>query len=98
MVKFIEVFEQPREYNEELGMCKTDYSLREVFINPKYIISMRQSERLQNKFRKGTLMADLNKNAQFTQLIVANSEHASPKTYHVVGDAESLLNKMGVVK
>ena len=64
MVKFIEVFEQAREYNEELGMCKTDYSLREVFINPKYIVSMRQSESLQSKFKNGSLIKDLNKSYQ----------------------------------
>ena len=95
MVKFIEIFEQPREYNEELGMCKVDYSLREVFINPKYIISMRQSESMQGKFKNGSFIKDLNKNAQFTQLVVANSSHASPKTYNVIGTAENLLKKMG---
>ena len=95
MVKFIEVFEQAREYNEELGMCKADYSLREVFINPKYIVSMRQSESLQSKFKNGSLIKDLNKNAQFTQLVVANSSHASPKIYNVIGTAENLLKKMG---
>ena len=97
MVKFIEVFEKPREYNSELGMCESEYSLREVFINPKYIISMSQSESLQTKFKKKPLIKNLNKNAEFTKLVVVGSHDKNPKTYNVVGGTEALLKKMGIV-
>ena len=96
MVKFIEVFEKPRAYNDELGKCEADVSLREVYINPKYIIAMKQSQKLNFKFKSGAWVKDLNENAQFTELTVQNSS-SSPKIYNVVGDTEVLLKKMGVI-
>jgi len=93
MFKFIEVYEKPLEYNSELGTCKSDFSLREIYINPRYIIAMKKSQELNANFKTGAWVKDLNKNAEFTELTVQNS-HNSPKIYNVVGDAQTLINKM----
>ena len=96
MIKFIEIYENSAGYDENIGKCRTTFSLRELFLNPNYIISMKESTRLNEKSKLETLVEGLDDKAIFTELVIASPGHTS-KCYSVVGDPTSFL-KNGVLK
>ncbi len=98
MIKFIEIYEDSLGYDESIGTCKSSFSLRELYLNPDYIISMSENNRLKQKSKSGILVDGMNENATFTELTVVASGKTMPKVYNVVGQPSSFLNKIGNLK
>ena len=93
MIKFIEIYEESAGYDDTLGLCRENFSLRELYLNPRYVVSMMIDHRLMQKSKSGVLVDGLSRDADFTQLTVATHGHM-PKIYNVVGSPDSLLNKI----
>ena len=98
MIKFIEIYENSMGYDEDLGMCKASFSLRELYLNPDYIISMSESARLKQKSKTSALIDGINEGASFTELTVASPGKLMSKIYNVVGRPDSFLDKIGRLK
>ncbi len=47
-----------------------NYTLREIYINPKHIVSLREDEGFKEKLREGLLPDDLNNDHQFTRIVL----------------------------
>jgi hypothetical protein len=97
MIKFVEIYESSAGYDDDIGKCKTNFSLRELYLNPSYIISMKRDTRLQAKSKSGEVVNGLDKNASFSELTVAVPGHNS-KTFSVIGHPDSFLSKLGKFK
>jgi len=59
MVKFVEIV---RDMN--------NFSLREVFINPAHVVSMREDNFMKQHLREGRLPSDLDLRQDFTKIVL----------------------------
>ena len=84
MLKFVEVVEKPLEYDVETESCKSSSSLREIYINPDYIVSMKENEVLKQKSAHEPLVEGMNKSLSFTEL-----------TMHIRPNGSGVLNVIG---
>ena len=98
MIKFVEIFENSSAYDEKIGKCKTSFSLREVFLNPSYIVSMSENTTLKERSTRETLIEGLDDKVTFTDLTVASGGQSASKRYSVIGHPSSFLNKGNIIK
>ena len=70
MIKLTEVVAAGGEYNVELQKNMCSYKLRDIFINPSYVVSMRDDEIYNNLAQKEGLLSGLVKEAKFTKLSI----------------------------
>jgi len=84
MISCKEIFNSGGEYDPSIGQSKETFGLREVFINPKYIVMMKENEVLYIKAQRKNLIKGLNKNLRFTQISL-NTPGQSPQLLSVVG-------------
>lgn len=66
MVKFIEV----KEANKFTGLQGTDtqYTLREIFINPEHVVCIREDESAKRQLSEGCMPSELDKRQDFTMI------------------------------
>jgi len=63
MIKLIEVCGSSKTSSEK-------YSLREIYVNPKHVISLRQESKYKQKLQEGLLPADLDLRQEFTRIVL----------------------------
>ena len=90
MLKFIEIREEPTCYVPETRSCKTSFCLREVYVNPDYIVLARENTSLRRKSSKGPLVEGLHSDVFFTEMIISTPGHMS-KTINVIGATEDII-------
>ena len=90
MLKFIEIREEPTCYNPETNSCKASFYLREVYINPDYIVLVRENISLKRKSSKSPLVEGIHSDMFFTEIIISTPGHMS-KTVNVVGSIEDII-------
>ena len=83
MTKLVEVYKQ-----------LNDYMLREVYVNPKHIVAMRQDDRMTIVLREGKLPDQLDQRQDFTKLYVDRGNTGIDIT--VVGDLNTIKEKLGL--
>ena len=83
MTKLVEVYKQ-----------LNDYMLREVYVNPKHIVAMRQDDRMPTVLREGKLPDQLDQRQDFTKLYVDRGNTGIDIT--VVGDLNTIKEKLGL--
>ena len=83
MTKLVEVYKQ-----------LNDYMLREVYVNPKHIVAMRQDDRMTSVLREGKLPDQLDQRQDFTKLYVDRGNTGIDIT--VVGDLNTIKEKLGL--
>ena len=83
MTKLIEVYKQ-----------LNDYLLREVYVNPKHIVAMRQDDRMTSVLKEGKLPDQLDQRQNFTKLYVDRGNTGIDIT--VVGDLNTIKEKLGL--
>jgi|TARA_R110002072_G_scaffold192841_2_gene349968 hypothetical protein len=83
MTKLVEVYKQ-----------LNDYMLREVYVNPKHIVAMRQDDRMTTVLREGKLPDQLDQRQDFTKLYVDRGNTGIDIT--VVGDLNTIKEKLGL--
>ena len=87
MIKLVEIYNLPTEYDPEIGRPKDKMSLREVVINPSYVISLKDCQVLNDKKRHGPLVEGLSQDTSFTQLNLKTG------AINVVGSLDHILEK-----
>ena len=93
MLRFIEVVQKSLEYDTETQSCKSAFSLREVYINPDYIISMKENVSLKQKSAHQTLVEGMDKNLSFTELTIYATGYVGAKIIDIVGSPEEIILK-----
>lgn len=83
MTKLVEVYKQLSEYQ-----------LREVYVNPKHIVAMRQDDRMSSVLKEGQLPDQLDQRQAFTKLYVDRGNTGIDIT--VVGDLSTIKEKLGL--
>jgi|6_EtaG_2_1085325.scaffolds.fasta_scaffold18608_4 hypothetical protein len=93
MLRFIEVVHKSLEYDAKTESCKSLSFLRETYINPDYIISMRENTSLKQKFVHEPPIEGMDENLSFTELTIYTSTPGTTKVIDVVGDPGELIKK-----
>jgi hypothetical protein len=93
VLKLIELVEKSLEYDPETESCKSSFLLREFFVNPDYIISMRENFSLRDKADAAALVDGMDKNISFTEISYAEGSRHGPKIINVIGRPIDILEK-----
>tara|TARA_Y100000114_G_C11739952_1_gene318355 strand:- start:675 stop:965 length:291 start_codon:yes stop_codon:yes gene_type:complete len=94
MIRFVEVTKKGSQYDPSIGMSKSIFGLREIFINPTMIVSMKDDVVLREKNSKDQIVNDLNINSQFTAITL--NAGTSGKTITVVGSVQAVCERLGL--
>ena len=92
MVALTEIIGTPLEYDSMAERVREKYLLRNVFVNPNYVVSFKEKEVLIEKSKKGTLVEGISPSVSFTQLTLTSSCHGMIKI-DVVGSLEQIAEK-----
>ena len=83
MIRMVEVYKVLNEYR-----------LREVYVNPKHVVAMRQEDRLLGLLAEDKLPSGLDQSQSFTKLYVDRGNTGIDIT--VIGDLGSIKEKLGL--
>ncbi len=73
---------------------KSDYTLREVFVNPEHVVMIREEARMQSLNEQGLLPEGLKSEHQFTKLTI-NRGHTGTEII-VVGSPTMVENSLNI--
>jgi len=93
MLRFVEVVSKALEYDSEVESCRSLVFLRELYINPDYIISMNENVSLKRKSAEKPLVEGMDKNLSFTELTICTTVPSATRTVDVVGAPEEIIEK-----
>ena len=93
MIKLAEIIANPGHYDPETGKNTVSYRLRDVFVNPAHVVTMREDEEYNSRRNSGTLVPGLNENVSFTRLSLNVGGNVTLKCT-VAGDPQSILQKL----
>jgi|1_EtaG_2_1085319.scaffolds.fasta_scaffold01474_10 hypothetical protein len=93
MIKFTEIFNLPMSYDLDLKRTPDSFSVREVFLNPGYVISAKENTVLFTKAQETPLVDGLKKEVQFTEVLLNVPGHA-PSRLNIVGAPEYFAEKV----
>tara|TARA_R100001443_G_scaffold91452_1_gene98040 strand:- start:2235 stop:2522 length:288 start_codon:yes stop_codon:yes gene_type:complete len=91
MTKLTEIISSNGSYDPTSKTMKTDYGLRSIYINPGFIISMREDISMINRAKEKELVEGLNPSVGFTKLTLSAAGHTTQFT--VVGTPEHIIEK-----
>ena len=96
MVRLTEIYQGPAVFDEPLDEFVGTYSLREVMINPKYVIAFRAATDLQNKAtNKGApLVPGVHLDACYTQVLMHCPSRVTALIINVVGSLNHVTEKI----
>lgn len=83
MIRMVEVYKVLNEYR-----------LREVYVNPKHVVAMRQDDRMLGLLAEDKLPSGLDQSQSFTKLYVDRGNTGIDIT--VIGDLGSIKEKLGL--
>ena len=72
MIKLTEIVQNAGNYNPETKKVDSSYSVREFFVNPKFIVSMIENNSLSEMHKRAPIINDLSPKAKFTKLTIAS--------------------------
>ena len=78
----------------EIHKVLNEHRLREVYINPKHVVAMRQDDRMMNLLSEGSLPDGIDQAQTFTKLYVDRGNTGIDIT--VIGDLGSIKEKLGL--
>ena len=93
MIRMTEVVTQAGNYDPELGKVRSGYSLRGIYVNPKYIISMIDNAKFNELHERSAIVKDLSPKAKFTKLTIAAGTHGVT-TYDILGDPKQNIERI----
>ena len=90
MIQLVEVF------NEVSSAMRgtSQYTLREVYINPKHVVAVRPDVRMKSVLQEGLLPEDLDERQSFTKVFLDRRQTGIDIT--VVGEAAIVSKKFGL--
>jgi hypothetical protein len=92
MLKLTEIVEKALEYDSEIEACKTSTSLREIYLNPDYIISIKEDVSLSRRSSVQSLITDVDENISFSELVV-RGPGTMTQTINVIGSPRDVAEK-----
>jgi len=92
VVKLVEVCRSSFAHTNIDGIVTGDYTLKEVFLNPKHIVALREDEKMKEKLMEGKINAQLDKRQEFTKVYVDRGQTGFDIT--VVGNPTSVEEKI----
>jgi len=93
MIKLTEVVALPAQYDPELGKNDVEYKLRDIFVNPTHVVTMRDDEDYNRKMQVQQLVKGLSKEVTFTRLNLNMGSNVSLKCT-VTGSPDSVMAKI----
>ena len=91
MIKLVEVVTNPVAYNTEIGMVENDFRLRTFYVNPSFIVSMTDCEKLNSIHQKKPVVEKLLPEAKFTKMAIASGVHGTTY-YSVLGSPDDHMD------
>ena len=92
MTKLTEIISSNGTYDPISRSMKADYGLRNVYVNPGFIISMREDTTMVQVAKKKELIEGLNPGVGFTKLTLNSTGHGVTQ-FTVVGTPEQIIEK-----
>ncbi len=96
MIKLTEIYEKPTEYDPALETNRQSYGLRNVFVNPSYIVYMLENEALKRKSARGALVEGMDSGLNYTEMRFMFPGQ-STKVINVVGDVNLIAEACGAL-
>jgi hypothetical protein len=93
MIKLTEVVCEPGSYNATTHSVDSKYKLKNLYINPKFVVELRESEEYIQKHSTKKLIGGLSDDIGFTKLTVSTGGNWS-KTYNIVGYPAQVLGTL----
>ncbi len=84
MIRFVEIINQTRFNPRMERTAVPQFSMGEVWINEKYVVSIREATGYRDLLTEGRLPTDLDHNHRFTTVVTNNG--TITETHVVVGD------------
>ena len=78
----------------EVHKILNDHRLREVYVNPKHVVAMRQDDRMLGLLEEGKLPDGIDQTQSFTKLYIDRGNTGIDIT--VIGDLGSIKEKLGL--
>ena len=94
MIKLTEVVARAGQYDPEKGKNSASYRLRDVFVNPAHVVTMRDDEDYNDRSNREQMIEGLNSNVRFTRLSLNVGGNTTIKCT-VTGTPESVMQKFG---
>mgnify|MGYP003155426938 CR=1 FL=1 len=94
MTKLTEIISSNGSYDPTSKTMQTDYGLRSVYVNPGFIVSMREDRGMTQKAKEKELIEGLNPGVGFTKLTLNAAGHITQFT--VVGTPEQIIEKFNL--
>ena len=91
LVKLIEVYSKNTFASNSNGKVE-EYSLREVFVNPEYVVCMRENDNLKSRLGQTKLGKEIHRSEGFTKLYINRGQ--SGIDLDVVGDLSVVRSKL----
>ena len=89
MIKLTEIITNAGNYDPQSKNIKRTYSLRSLYINPEFIISMLDNKTLNDAHEQRPIISDLHSAARFTKLSLAGSQFGAAH-YDILGAPEKI--------
>ena len=93
LIELTEVCSSSSEYNTETRRVDSKISLKNIYINPKYIVLVRKNEKLSEKIHGEKLIPDLIEHHAFSQVSIA-SAMGQRTVLNVLGEPEDIMEKI----
>ena len=91
MIKMTEIVKMPGQYNPTTQHVDVSYQLRDVYVNPKFVVTVKHNIGLSAKNKKSALIASKTEGCEFSNVSIANGNN-TPVVYDFLGDPQSLAN------
>jgi len=88
MIRLIEVC----ELNKASKNLAQTYALREVYINPKHVVSLREDDNIKRKLNEGMFLPELDESHCFTRIVLDKGHNGVELI--VVGAPHTIQEKM----
>ena len=93
MIKLTEIVATSGQYNKKLEKNVSSYRLRDIFVNPAHVITMRDDEEYNERAKTESMVPGLHKEIMFTRLNLNMGSNITLKCV-VTGSPDSVMEKI----
>lgn len=91
MIKLTLLITDAGNYDPETKMVTSYHSLRSMYVNPAFIVTMNENVDLRERHKRTPLIKDLIPEARFTKIAISGGIHGTAH-YNILGTPEQNLN------
>ena len=92
-VKLVEIFKSSNQYDPELQTARSQYQLRDVYVNPNHVVFFKNNDVLNTEAKQAPLVEGMLDFARFTRLTLGASG-TSTTQISVVGMPYQVAQKL----